>query len=85
MDEEKLPPEIIRYEITGETEEEITDQLNKLELDLIKRFGKQADSAKEVMTFVSSLRESVFKKLKQEHKLTNDPVSFEKKEKKVPN
>lgn len=61
---DKSKSEIIKYEITGQTEEEINDQLNTLEIDLIKKFGNNADAAQEVMNFVSSLRTSIIAKLK---------------------
>lgn len=74
---DKNDPEIIKYVISGETEEEINDQLNDLEIDLIKKFGNQPDSAKEVMQFVTSLRESVMKRMKRDSTTSdNDKVSI---------
>jgi hypothetical protein len=58
--------EVIRFIIDGQTEEEVTDQLNQLEIDLIKRYGQQPDGAVEVMAFVASLRNSILAKMKDE-------------------
>lgn len=64
--DKKANPEIIKYEITGQTVDEVNDQLNTLELDLIRKFGNNAEAAKEVMNFVSSLRESIVAKLRSD-------------------
>lgn len=68
----KNTPEALKYVITGDTPEEVNDQLNLLEVDLIKRFGRQPESANEIMAFVASLRVSVMKRFDSD--LVNDVV-----------
>lgn len=77
---DKNDPEVIKYVITGETEEEITDQLNKLEIDLIRKFGQQPENAQEVMAFVASLRTTVFARLKGHLKVCHSSEKIDNKD-----
>ena len=49
------------FVIKGSSKEEIDAQLNKLQVDLIKKFNNDPDAVKECIAFVDSIRQKIFK------------------------